>query len=73
MDSDGDDLLELKLEKISEVDRLLRDNRTQIDKLKDLCKDIIESEIHDDIYLLRFVLSNKTAESSIEPLRFTIK
>lgn len=64
---------DIKLEgELPELDRLLRDNVEEIGKLKEKLKDVLLPE-HDDVWLLRYILSNKTAEESEEACRFTIK
>ena len=46
-----------------ELDRLLRENIEEIKKLKELIKDVI-SEENDDVWLLRYILSNKNAKDA---------
>ena len=56
----------------AELDRHLNENKSEIEKLRGLLKDVLRSE-HDDVWLLRYILSNKNAVESEEPCRFTIK
>lgn len=57
---------------MSEIERLLRENETECQALKDRLKDVLKPE-HDDLWILRFILSNKTAAEADEPARFTIQ
>ena len=57
----------------TEVELLITQNKTEIDILKTNLSDILDPIIHDDLFLLRYILSNKTAKESEEPIRFTIK
>ncbi len=47
------------------ITTLLKQHREAIDELRDVCKDVLEAE-HDDIWLLRYVLSRKDkAEAAV--------
>ena len=50
------------------VDKLLEKNKERIEKLKEAAKEVIDPKKHDDIFLLRYCLSNaddKEAEVSL--------
>ena len=54
------------------IQTLLEENESEILKLREMLK-LEESSKYDNIWLLRYILSNKTAENSYEPAKFTIK
>jgi len=47
-----------------DIDELLEKYKERIDNLKIATKDVLNPDIHDDIWLLRYCLSNKTDEKS---------
>lgn len=56
---------------MSQLDKLLADNLDEIKALADCLKDVLTAN-YDNIWLLRYILSNKTAAEAEEPARFTI-
>ncbi|KAJ3401483.1 hypothetical protein CcCBS67573_g07329 [Chytriomyces confervae] len=54
------------------LSQLLTDNASEIAALRSLLSDVLDASRHDDFWLLRYVLSNKTAAAAEEPARFTI-
>ena len=57
------------------LDQLLKDNNEEILKLQDRLKDVIpaDSSTYDKVWLLRYILSNKTAEEAEQACRFTLQ
>ena len=61
-----------------DVDMLLERHKGDITKLKDLLGDELPAvedkyPFFDDIWYLRYILSMKTAEGSVEPIRKTLQ
>ncbi|OQR84685.1 hypothetical protein ACHHYP_13093 [Achlya hypogyna] len=54
------------------LDALLQERAEDVATLRNLVQDVLQPE-HDDIWLLRFLLSNGSPAASQEPIRFTIK
>jgi len=55
------------------VDVLLKQNHEKMEKLKELIKDIYDEKIHDEIYLLRYCLSNDKLDKAEKSIRFTME
>lgn len=55
-----------------DLDSLLLDHAAGIAQVKELVKDVLEPH-YDDVWLLRFLISNGTPSACEEPIRFTIK
>lgn len=55
-----------------DIETLLKKHRKEIDKLRELTKDVLDVKLHDDIFLLRYILSNGSAKDSEEAVRYTI-
>ncbi|RHY98757.1 hypothetical protein DYB37_011474 [Aphanomyces astaci] len=55
-----------------DLDALLQEHKVTIDALRQRLGDALTDE-YDDIWLLRFVLSNGSADAAEEPCRFTIQ
>ena len=56
----------------TEIERLLQEHATEVQALADRLKDILTAE-YDNVWLLRYILSFKTAAEAEEPCRFTIQ
>jgi hypothetical protein len=56
---------------MSQLDDLLKQHRSEIEKLKGFLCDVLAPE-YDDIWMLRYILSFKTADAAQEPCKFTI-
>ncbi|KAG9401143.1 hypothetical protein AC1031_009898 [Aphanomyces cochlioides] len=57
---------------MTELETLLEKHKADIAALKDRLKDVIQPQ-YDDIWLLRFLLSNGSVQDAVEPCRFTIE
>ncbi|OQS01929.1 Outer Dynein Arm Light Chain 2 [Thraustotheca clavata] len=55
-----------------DLDALLVEHDDAINELRRLVKDVLEPQ-YDDVWLLRFLISNGTPSASEEPVRYTIK
>ncbi|CAK4695031.1 hypothetical protein LEN26_006866 [Aphanomyces euteiches] len=55
-----------------ELDALLNKHKADIISLKEHLQDVLEPQ-YDDIWLLRFVLTNGNVQDAIEPCRYTIQ
>ncbi|CAK4086291.1 unnamed protein product [Aphanomyces euteiches] len=55
-----------------ELDALLNKHKADIISLKEHLQDVLEPQ-YDDIWLLRFVLTNGNVQDAIEPCRYTIE
>lgn len=60
------------MSKVKSIQELLGENETEILKLKEMLN-LEDSSEYDQIWLLRYILSNKTAAASYDPAKFTIK
>lgn len=55
-----------------DIDELLIANKERIKRLREATQEVLSPE-HDDIWLLRYVLSNKEDEKAEKKVRFTIE
>ena len=58
---------------MTEIERLLEEHNIEVNTLRDRLKDVLEPEKHDELWLLRYILSNKTAAEAETPARFAIE
>ncbi|KAI8620406.1 CRAL-TRIO domain-containing protein [Chytriomyces sp. MP71] len=57
---------------MSSLSELLVENKGEIATLRALIADVLNTSTHDDVWLLRYILSNKTAAGAEEACRYTI-